>query len=550
MSKVIIEGFEARKEMLEGIEMASNVVGATAGPGGGHVIIDSKYGAPRQTRDGVTVAKNIGAKNPYKNIGAQLVKIAATKTNDVAGDGTTTTSILIGAIASKGMQVVSGGMNPPDVQRGIEKAVKAVLDAIEKMSKPVTSFEEMEQVATVSANGDAEVGRKLAEAYEKVGKDGVVTVEEANKSDDFEVRIVQGMNFDRGYLSPYFVTDAEKMQCEMDNPYILIVEKKISNLQQILPLLESIVQSAKPLVIIAEDVEGEALATLILNKLRGGLKVAAVKAPGFGDRRKAMLQDIALVTGGMAISEDLGHKLENINISHLGRAKKVIITKDDTTIVDGMGEMGHIKARATEIRGQIDSTSSEYDREKLQERLAKLTGGVAVIRVGGETEMKVKELKDRVDDASHATKAAIAEGIVPGGGTALLYAANHALRKLKGHNPSEQAGIDLMRGALSQPCRRIIDNAGLESSLIVATLLEKDKTNNIYDVRTQKYVDAYDAGIIDPTKVVRTALKSAASTACVLITTAAIIIDEPENDNKSSGGAGGMGGMGDMSMGF
>ncbi len=551
MPKIIIEGGDARQKIRKGMNLVSRVVGVTAGPHGRNVVIESKYGPPRTTKDGVTVAKEIGAQDPFENIGAQLVKTAATKTNDVAGDGTTATAILVGAIADRGMKVVTAGMNPQDVQRGIDIGVKHILEEIDRVSKPISSFEEMEQIATVSANGDVEVGRKLAEAYEKVGKDGVVTVEEAKTtSTTCEVKTVQGMNFDRGYLSPYFVTDPEKMLCEMEDARILIVEKKVSNLQQILPILESVVQTGKPLLIIAEDIEGEALATLILNKLRGGLKAAAVKAPGFGDRRKAMLQDIALVTGGMVVSEDLGHKLENVNVSHLGRAKRVIITKDETTIVDGAGEEVHVNARAAEIRSQIEETTSEYDKEKLQERLAKLTGGIAVIYVGGETEVRVKELKDRVDDASHATKAAIAEGIVPGGGCALLYAAR-VLSDIKGANESEQAGISLIQSAVSQPCRRILDNAGLDSSLIIAKLLEKADNNTIYDARANQYVNAYKAGIIDPTKVVRTALKSAASVASVLITTEAIIVDEPENDNKSGagamgGGMGGMGGMGDM----
>jgi len=550
-AKVILHGSQARSEILEGLRMAAETVACTLGPCGRNVVIGESFGAPRTTKDGVTVAKKIEFKNKARNAGAQLLKEAASKANDFAGDGTTTTSVLAYALAVGGIQAVTAGMNPADLKRGMDKATKAVLEQISKVSKHVKSNDELAQVATISANNNHEIGKKLAEAFGRVGKDGVVTVEEAKTSDDLELEIVEGMNFDRGYLSPYFVTNSDKMTCEMENPYILIVEKKISNLQQILPVLEAVVQASKPLLIISEDVEGEAIATLVVNKLRGGLRVAAVKAPGFGDRRKAMLHDIAIVTGATVVSEDLGHKLENTTLESLGTAKKVIITKDDTTIVDGAGKKAEIEDRCKEIRSQIAETSSDYDREKLEERLAKLAGGVAVLRVGGVTEVEVKEKKDRVEDAYHATKAAIAEGIVPGGGCTLMYAAR-VLDSLKGDNDDESAGINIVRKALSEPARRIITNAGLEAGSIVSKLLEQKDTNYIFDSHKQEYVDAYKAGIIDPTKIVRMALQSSSSVAGLLITTEAIITEDESDNGSAKGGHGGdMGGMGGMGgMGF
>lgn len=548
-NKLVIQGPEARSKVLEGIELVTRVAAGTLGPKGKHVIIERSYGAPHHTKDGVTVVKEIGLANPYHKIGAKLVQTVASKVNDKGGDGTTTASVLFGAIASEGVRVVSANMDQQGVKRGMEMAVEVALEEVKKLSRPISTVEEMCQIATVSANGDERTGKIIAETFEKVGKNGVITVEEATKSEDFEVDIVEGMMFDRGHLSPYFITNAEKMICELENPHVLIVEKKISSLQQILPILENIAQSGKSLLIIAEDVEGEALATLVVNKLRGGLKVVAVKAPGFGDRRKAMLQDIAIVTGGMVVSEDLGHKLENTGVASLGKAKKVIVSKDDTTIVDGSGNKADIDARCAELKTQIEESTSDYDKEKLQERLAKLSGGVAVLRVGGTTEVQVKELKDRTDDALNAVRAAIAEGVVPGGGCALLYASK-ALSKLKTSDSAEQAGIDIIKIALEKPCKKIMENAGLDASLIVATLKEKQGADTIYDARTKEYVNAYKSGIIDPTKIVRTALESAASGAAVLITTEAVIVDDPE-DKKSSapmggGGMGGMGGMGDF----
>lgn len=546
-AKLILQGAHARSEILEGLRSAAETVACTLGPCGRNVVIGESFGAPRTTKDGVTVAKKIEFKNKARNAGAQLLKEAASKANDFAGDGTTTTSVLAYGLAVGGIQAVTAGMNPADLKRGMDKATKAVVAEISKVSKHIKSNEELAQVATISANNNPDIGNKLAEAFNRVGKDGVVTVEEAKTSDDLELEVVEGMNFDRGYLSPYFVTNSDKMTCEMENPYILIVEKKISNLQQILPILESVVQASKPLLIISEDVEGEAIATLVVNKLRGGLRVAAVKAPGFGDRRKAMLQDIATITGATVVSEDLGHKLENTSIEDLGTAKKVIITKDDTTIVDGSGSKQDIDARVKEIKAQIEETSSDYDREKLEERLAKLSGGVAVLRVGGVTEVEVKEKKDRVEDAYHATKAAIAEGIVPGGGCTLLYASK-VLGSLKGENEDETAGINIVRKALAEPSRRIIANAGLESGSIIAKLLEQKDNNHIFDAYRQEYVDAYKAGIIDPTKIVRTALQSASSVAGLLITTESVIVDEEtdEGNNKMHHGAPDMGGMGGM----
>ncbi len=492
-SKQILSGSDARNRILSGVIEAADAVGATLGPKGRNVVIAKSFGAPKVTKDGVTVAKEIVFKDAHKNLGAQMLKEAANKANDNAGDGTTTTSVLIRQMAIDGVKAVTAGMNPMDLRRGIESAAKAVIEDIKKRSKSVKTSAEIAQVATVSANGDSEIGNKLAEAFERVGKDGVVTFEEANKIDGFEAEIVEGMNFDRGWLSPYFVTNSEKMVAEYEKPYILLVEKKISNLQQILPVLEAVVQTGNPLLIIAEDVEGEALATLIVNRLRAGLKVVAVKAPGFGDRRKAILEDIAIVTGGQVISEDLGHKLENTTVESLGQARKVIITKDETTIVSGNGEETAIKSRIAQIKNEIEESSSDYDKEKLQERLAKLSGGVAVLKVGGFTEVEAKEKKDRVEDAYHATKAAIAEGVVIGGGCALLYAIS-ALECLKGANEDEQAGINIVMKALSAPVRKIVENAGGDASLVVAKLIEGKKENIIFDAQNNEYVDCQHFG--------------------------------------------------------
>ncbi len=536
-TKQILSGSDARNMILSGLIKSADAVGATLGPKGRNVVISKSFGAPKITKDGVTVAKEIVFKDPNENLGAQLLKEAANKANDNAGDGTTTTSVLIKQMAIDGVKAVTAGMNPMDLRRGIERARETVIAEIQSKSKSVKTSAEIAQVATVSANGDSEIGSKLAEAFERVGKDGVVTVEEANKSEVFEAEIVEGMHFDRGWISPYFVTNSEKMLAEYEKPYILLVEKKISNLQQILPVLESVVQSGNPLVIIAEDVEGEALATLIVNKLRGGLKVVAIKAPGFGDRRKSMLEDVAIITNGQVISEDLGHKLEDVKIESLGRARKVIISKDDTTIVGGSGEEKAIKARVAQLKAEIEESTSDYDKEKLQERLAKLAGGVAILKVGGFTEVEAKEKKDRVEDAYHATKAAIAEGIVIGGGCALLYAAK-ALDKLKGVNDDEQAGINIVRKALASPVRKIVENAGGDASLVVAKLLEAGKENMIFDAQHGEYVDAFKAGIIDPTKIVRTAIQSACSVAALLVTTEAAITDAPEENSGSNAGGG------------
>lgn len=542
--KEILTGSEARNKILKGMILAADTVGATLGPKGRNVVLEKSYGAPKVTKDGVSVAKEIQLADRYENLGAQMLKEAANKANDNAGDGTTTTSVLTKDLVMAGVKAVTAGMNPMDLRRGMEQAAKAIVDHLEKTSKHIKTTEEIAQVATISANGDEEIGQKIAEAFSKVGKDGVVTVEEANKSDGFEAEVVEGMNFDRGYISPYFMTNSEKMTCEYESPFILLVEKKISNLQQILPVLEGVMQSGKPLVIVAEDVEGEALATLIVNRLRGGLKVVAVKAPGFGDRRKSMLEDLACVTGGQVISEDLGHKLENTTLEHLGRAKKVIITKDDTTIVDGAGDKATIASRVQQIKAEIAESTSDYDKEKLHERLAKLAGGVAVLRVGGLTEVEVKEKKDRVEDAYHATKAAIAEGIVVGGGCALLYAGK-VLEKLKGKNDDEQAGINIVKRALSAPVRKIVENAGGDGSLVVSKLTETANDNHIYDAQKLEFVDAYKSGIIDPTKIVRTALQSAVSVASLLITTEAAVIEKPEAEKGHSHAhpGGGMGGM-------
>ncbi|MEP9351232.1 chaperonin GroEL [Xanthobacter sp. KR7-225] len=519
---------DARDKVLRGVDILANAVKVTLGPKGRNVVIEKSFGAPRITKDGVTVAKEIELEDKFENLGAQLVREVASKTNDLAGDGTTTATVLAQAIVREGAKAVAAGMNPMDLKRGIDLAVDAIVKDLAANSKKVTSNEEIAQVGTISANGDAEVGKFLAEAMKKVGNEGVITVEEA-KSFETELDVVEGMQFDRGYLSPYFVTNAEKMRVEFEDPYILIHEKKLSGLQELLPVLEAVVQSSKPLVIIAEDVEGEALATLVVNKLRGGLKVAAVKAPGFGDRRKAMLQDIAILTGGQAISEDLGIKLENVNLSMLGRAKKVVIEKENTTIVDGAGEKADITARIQQIKAQIEETTSDYDREKLQERLAKLAGGVAVVRVGGATEVEVKEKKDRVDDALHATRAAVEEGVLPGGGVALLRSVK-VLEGIKVDNPDQRTGIEIVRKAVQAPARQIAQNAGDDGSVVVGKILESKDYTFGYNAQTGEYVDMVKTGIIDPTKVVRTALQDAASVSGLLITTEALIAELPKKN--------------------
>jgi chaperonin GroEL len=532
---------DARDRMLRGVDILNNAVKVTLGPKGRNVVLDKSFGAPRITKDGVTVAKEIELEDKFENMGAQMVREVASKTSDVAGDGTTTATVLAASIVKEGAKSVAAGMNPMDLKRGIDLAVETVVEDLKKNSKKVTSNEEIAQVATISANGDAEIGRFLADAMKKVGNEGVITVEEA-KSLETELDVVEGMQFDRGYISPYFVTNADKMRVEMEDPYILINEKKLSGLQELLPLLESVVQTGKPLLIIAEDVEGEALATLVVNKLRGGLKVAAVKAPGFGDRRKAMLQDIAVLTGGQAISEDLGIKLENVTLNMLGRAKKVTIDKENTTIVGGAGKKSDIEARITQIKAQIEETTSDYDREKLQERLAKLAGGVAVIRVGGATEVEVKERKDRVDDAMHATRAAVEEGILPGGGVALLRA-TEALKKVRPHNDDQKTGVEIVRKALSWPARQIAINAGEDGSVIVGKIMEKDQYGFGFDAQSGEYGNLVSKGIIDPTKVVRTALQDAASVAGLLITTEAMVAEVPKKQAPAMPpGAGGMGG--------
>ena len=532
---------EARDKMLRGVDILNNAVKVTLGPKGRNVVLDKSFGAPRMTKDGVTVAKEIELEDKFENMGAQMVRVVASKTSDVAGDGTTTATVLAASIVKEGAKSVAAGMNPMDLKRGIDLAVEAIVEDLKKNSKKVTSNEEIAQVATISANGDAEIGRFLADAMKKVGNEGVITVEEA-KSLQTELDVVEGMQFDRGYISPYFVTNADKMRVEMEDPYILINEKKLSGLQELLPLLESVVQTGKPLLIIAEDVEGEALATLVVNKLRGGLKVAAVKAPGFGDRRKAMLQDIAILTNGQAISEDLGIKLENVALNMLGRAKKVTIDKENTTIVGGAGKKSDIEGRITQIKAQIEETTSDYDREKLQERLAKLAGGVAVIRVGGATEVEVKERKDRVDDAMHATRAAVEEGILPGGGVALLRA-TEALKKVRPHNDDQRTGVEIVRKALSWPARQIAINAGEDGSVIVGKIMEKDQYGFGFDAQSGEYGNLVSKGIIDPTKVVRTALQDAASVAGLLITTEAMVAEVPKKQAPAMPpGAGGMGG--------
>jgi chaperonin GroEL len=534
-------GREAREGILRGVDILANAVKVTLGPKGRNVVIDKSFGAPRITKDGVTVAKEIELKDKFENMGAQMLREVASKANDSAGDGTTTATVLAQAIVNEGMKSVAAGMNPMDLKRGIDQAVLAVVENLKGRSKAVSDSSEIAQVGIISANGDREVGEKIAEAMDKVGKEGVITVEEA-KGLEFELDVVEGMQFDRGYLSPYFITNPDKMTVELDNPYILIHEKKLSNLQSMLPILEAVVQSGRPLLIIAEDIEGEALATLVVNKLRGGLKVAAVKAPGFGDRRKAMLQDIAILTKGEMISEDLGIKLENVTVGMLGQAKKVSIDKDNTTIVDGAGAAEDIKARVAEIRTQIDNTSSDYDREKLQERLAKLAGGVAVIKVGGATEVEVKERKDRVDDALHATRAAVEEGIVPGGGTALLYATK-ALEGLKGANEDQTRGIDIIRKAITAPIKQIAQNAGHDGAVVAGNLLRENDETQGFNAATDVYENLVKAGVIDPTKVVRTALQDAASVAGLLITTEAAIVERPD-DKPASPPMPDMGGMG------
>jgi len=532
---------DARERILNGVDILANAVKVTLGPKGRNVILEKSFGAPRITKDGVTVAKEIELKDKFENMGAQMVREVASKTNDVAGDGTTTATVLAQSIVREGMKSVAAGMNPMDLKRGIDLAVTKVVEDLKSRSKDVSGSNEIAQVGIISANGDREVGEKIAEAMEKVGKEGVITVEEA-KGLEFELEVVEGMQFDRGYLSPYFITNPEKMQVELQDPYILIHEKKLSNLQAMLPILEAVVQSGRPLLVIAEDIEGEALATLVVNKLRGGLKVAAVKAPGFGDRRKAMLEDIAILTGGEVVSEDLGIKLENVTVNMLGKAKRVTIDKDNTTIVDGAGTREQIEARVAAIRQQIDTTTSDYDREKLQERLAKLAGGVAVIKVGGATEVEVKERKDRVDDALHATRAAVEEGIVPGGGTALLYATK-ALEGLKGENDDQTRGIDIIRKALQAPVRQIAENAGWDGAVVAGKLIDGNDANLGFNAQTETYENLVQAGVIDPTKVVRTALQDAASVAGLLITTEATIAEVPEDKPAPAMAGGGMGGM-------
>ncbi|MCB9964391.1 MAG: chaperonin GroEL [Rhodospirillales bacterium] len=550
-AKQVIHGNMARQRMAKGAEEAVKAIAVTLGPKGRNVLIERSFGAPRVTKDGVTVAKEIEFEDKFENMGAQMIKDICSKQNDISGDGTTTTAVIARSIIREGQKAVAAGMNPMDLKRGIDAAVAKAVEEIKALSSPVKGNESIRSVALVSANYDEDIADKMAEAMKAVGNEGVITVEE-NKSMDTTLQTVEGMQFDRGYLSPYFVTNPEKMVCELEKPFILLHEKKLSNLQAMLPVLEAVVQSGRPLMIIAEDVEGEALATLVVNRLRGGLKVAAVKAPGFGDRRKAMMEDMAIVTGATVISEDLGMKLENVGLDMLGTADKIRITKDDTTIIDGSGSAADIEARCGQIKNQIEDTTSDYDREKLQERLAKLSGGVAVIRVGGATEVEVKEKKDRVDDALHATRAAVEEGIVPGGGVALLYASK-ALESMKGINNDQQVGIDIIRRAIQAPARQIAENAGVEGSIVVGKLLEQKDKNFGFNAQTNEYVDMTKAGIIDPTKVVRTALQDAASVASLLITTEAMIADAPKKEaaNDMPGGMDAMGGMGGMGgMGF
>ena len=544
-SKDVKFGVDARDRMLRGVDILANAVRVTLGPKGRNVVLDKSYGAPRITKDGVTVAKEIELEDKFENMGAQMVREVASKSSDFAGDGTTTATVLAQAIVKEGSKAVAAGMNPMDLKRGIDLAVEAVVEDLKKNSKKVTSNEEIAHVGTIAANGDVEIGKFLADAMKKVGNEGVITVEEA-KSLETELEVVEGMQFDRGYISPYFVTNADKMRVEMDDAFILIYEKKLSGLQELLPLLEAVVQTSKPLVIIAEDVEGEALATLVVNKLRGGLKVAAVKAPGFGDRRKAMLEDIAILTGAQAISEDLGIKLDKVTVNMLGRAKKVVIEKENTTIVNGAGKKTDIEARIAQIKTQIEETTSDYDQEKLQERLAKLAGGVAVIRVGGASEVEVKERKDRVDDAMHATRAAVEEGILPGGGVALLRASD-VLKKVRTHNDDQKTGVEIVRKALSWPARQIAINSGEDGSIVVGKILDKDQYSYGFDAQNGEYVNLVAKGIIDPTKVVRAALQNAASIAGLLITTEAMVAERPKKESAAPGmPGGGMGGMGGM----
>ncbi len=536
---------DARSRMLQGVDILADAVKVTLGPKGRNVVLDKSFGAPRTTKDGVTVAKEIELSDKFENMGAQMLREVASKTNDIAGDGTTTATVLAQAIVREGSKAVAAGMNPMDLRRGVELAVSSVVSELASLSKKVKTNEEISQVGTISANGEVEIGTMIAEAMQKVGNEGVITVEEA-KSLETELDVVEGMQFDRGYLSPYFITNPDKMICELEDPFILLHEKKLSGLQAMLPVLETVVQSGKPLLIIAEDVEGEALATLVVNKLRGGLKVAAVKAPGFGDRRKAMLEDMAILTGGQVISEDLGIKLENVTLDMLGTAKRVVITKEETTVIDGAGKKKEIEGRCAQIRQQVEETSSDYDKEKLQERLAKLAGGVAVIRVGGATEVEVKERKDRVEDAMNATRAAVEEGIVPGGGVALLRSLK-SLDKVTPANDDQRVGVDIVRRALQVPARQIAINAGADGSIVVGKIMEKKEATFGFNAQTGDYVDLVKEGIIDPTKVVRTALQDAASVAGVLITTEAMVAEKPEKKEPAMpAGAGGMGGMGDM----
>ena len=544
MAKIIKFESDARSAMLKGVDILANTVKATLGPKGRNVILDKSYGAPRITKDGVTVAKEIELEDKFENMGTQMVKEVASKTNDEAGDGTTTAILLAQAIVKEGCKYVTAGMNPMDVKRGIEAAVEQVKEKLISSAKKVKDSDEIAQVGTISANGDKEIGDMISRAMQKVGNEGVITVEEA-KGIETELEVVEGMQFDRGYLSPYFITNADKMTTELDNPLILLHEKKLTNLQPMVPLLESVVQAGRTLMIISEDVEGEALATLVVNKLRGGLKVAAVKAPGFGDRRKAMLEDIAILTGGQVISEDLGIKLENVKINDLGSAKKVKVDKENTTIVSGSGKKSDIEARCAQIKQQVEETTSDYDKEKLQERLAKLAGGVAVVKVGGATEVEVKEKKDRVEDALNATRAAVEEGIVVGGGCALLYTSQD-LDKVKVKGDDQKSGVEIVKKALQSPIRQITNNAGVDGSVVVGKLLEMNKPSHGYDAQTEQYVDMFKEGIIDPVKVVRTALQNAASIAGLLVTTEAMVADKPDEKDSGPGGmpAGGMGGMG------
>jgi len=535
---------DARARMLAGVDVLADAVKVTLGPKGRNVVLDKSFGAPRITKDGVTVAKEIELSDKFENMGAQMLREVASKTNDEAGDGTTTATVLAQSIVREGSKAVAAGMNPMDLKRGVDLAVEAVVANLTKQSKRVNTSEEIAQVGTISANGDADVGDMISDAMSKVGNEGVITVEEA-KSLHSDLDVVEGMQFDRGYTSPYFVTNAEKMTCDLENPYILIHEKKLSSLQPMLPVLEAVVQSGRPLLIIAEDIEGEALATLVVNKLRGGLKVAAVKAPGFGDRRKAMLEDIAILTSGQVISEDLGIKLENVSLDMMGSAKRVAITKEETTIVEGSGKKKEIEGRCNQIRAQIEETSSDYDREKLQERLAKLAGGVAVLNIGGATEVEVKEKKDRVDDALNATRAAVEEGIVPGGGVALLYASK-ALAKLEGDNNDQKVGVDIVRRALQAPVRQIAENAGVDGAVVAGKLLEGKGGSHGFDAQSETYTDLVKAGIVDPTKVVRTALQDAASIAGLLITTEAMVAEAPDNTPAAPAMPPDMGGMGGM----